>query len=133
MGTNNTDLTDEEVNAIAFAFTEKDPSGAQAHQPGAKLDSGKSPVFRGLIDYFPLACMEVATVSQKGAEKYCWKGWQDVPDGINRYTDAMVRHLCKESSEGPIDPDFGLLHAAHAAWGAMARLELILRENNARI
>jgi hypothetical protein len=27
-----------------------------------------------------------------------------------------------------VDPDSGLLHAAHTAWGALARLELILRE-----
>lgn len=107
---------------------ELDPSGANPHQKGAKLDAGKVPVFRGLIDYFPNACMAVAEVSQKGAEKYTWKGWIDVPDGKIRYTDALVRHLIKESTEGEIDPDFGLLHAAHLAWGAMARLELILRE-----
>jgi hypothetical protein len=28
---------------------------------------------------------------------------------------------------GPLDEDSGFLHAAHAAWNALARLELILR------
>ena len=107
---------------------ESDPRGVDPHQKGAKLDVGKIPVFRGLIDYFPNACMAVAEVSQHGASKYVWKGWIDVPDGKVRYTDALVRHLIKESIEGEIDPDFGLLHAAHLAWSALARLELILLE-----
>lgn len=107
---------------------EKDPNNKVPGEPGAKLDSGKSPVFRGLLDYFPRACLAVAEVSQKGAEKYCWKGWEDVPDGINRYSDAIIRHICKESIEGKIDPDFGLLHKAHVAWNALAVLELELRE-----
>ena len=41
------------------------------------------------------------------------------------YTDALYRHLLAES---PDDPDTGLLHAAHAAWNALARLELLLKE-----
>lgn len=109
-------------------LTEKDPNNKVPGEPGAKLDSGKSPVFRGLLDYFPRACQAVAKVSQKGAEKYCWKGWENVPDGINRYSDAIVRHMCKEAIEGKIDPDFGLLHKAHAAWNALAVLELELRQ-----
>jgi hypothetical protein len=108
---------------------EKDPNGKDAKQSGSKLDSGKSPVFRGLIDYFPRACMAVAEVSQRGAEKYVWKGWEDVPDGINRYSDAIIRHICKEAIEGKIDPDFGLLHKAHVAWNALAVLELELRHS----
>lgn len=107
---------------------ETSPDGKSANQSGVKLDAGKIPVFRGLIDYFPNACMAVAEVSQKGAEKYTWKGWIDVPDGQLRYTDAVGRHLIKECLEGEIDPDFGLLHAAHLAWNAMARLELKLME-----
>jgi hypothetical protein len=30
-----------------------------------------------------------------------------------------------------LDPDSSLPHAAHTAWGALARLELILREYEA--
>lgn len=111
-----------------FRRIEASPDGKTPNQPGVKLDAGKIPVFRGLIDYFPHACMAVAEVSQRGAEKYTWKGWIDVPEGKVRYTDALVRHLIKESTEGEIDPDFGLLHAAHLAWSSLARLELILLE-----
>ena len=112
---------------------EHDPNGIAPGEPGAKLDSGKPAVFRGLIDYFPRACIEVARISTLGASKYTWKGWESVPDGINRYSDALVRHLCAEAIEGPFDAGpkglgADVLHASQVAWNALARLELILRE-----
>lgn len=107
---------------------EQDPHGRAPGEPGAKLDAGKAPVRRGLLEYFPRACMAVAQVSAFGASKYTWNGWESVPDGASRYGDAQQRHVCKAIVDGPIDPDSGLLHAAHEAWNAMARLELLLRE-----
>ena len=91
-----------------------------------KFDGGKSPVFRGAVAYFPRAISAVAEVSAFGASKYAWNGWQSVPDGYNRYSDAMVRHLGYEGTGEVLDPDSGLLHAAHTAWNALARLELTL-------
>lgn len=112
---------------------EKDPSGLDSKTKGAKLDAGKPAVFQGLLDYFPRACIEVARISTLGAAKYSWKGWEAVANGFNRYSDALVRHLCGEAIEGLYDsgptglgPD--VLHAAQVAWNAMARLELLLRE-----
>lgn len=93
-----------------------------------KYDGGKSPVFRGAISYFPRAISAVAGISAFGASKYAWKGWEGVPDGFNRYSDAMVRHLTYEGQGEVLDPDSGLLHAAHAAWNALARLELLMKE-----
>jgi hypothetical protein len=109
---------------------ETDPTGRDSKQGGAKLDAGKPCVWRGVIDYFPAAIRAVATVSTFGASKYSWKGWSTVPEGFERYSDAMVRHLVSESDEGPYDNDSGLLHAAHVAWGALARLEFLLHEKN---
>lgn len=97
-----------------------------------KYDAGKPCVWRGLIEYFPRAGMAVAEISTFGANKYAWAGWEKVDDGVARYSDAMARHMLKEAMGEEIDPDSGLLHAAHTAWGAMARLELILRERNDR-
>lgn len=113
-------------------MTEVDPNGKSAHELGSKLDNGKPCVFRGVVEYFPKAILAVAEVSTFGAKKYVWKGWETVPDGINRYSDAMMRHILKEGSGEPIDPDSKLLHAAHTAWGALARLELILREEESQ-
>lgn len=112
---------------------EADPYGKPANGLGAKLDAGKSPIYQGLIDYFPRACSAIADISRRGAIKYAWKGWETVPDGFNRYSNAMGRHLLGEAIEGLYDsgptglgPD--VLHAAQVAWNACARLELKLRE-----
>lgn len=114
---------------------ERDPTGLSAKTPGAKLDAGKSPVRRGLLEYFPRACLAVANVSAAGAAKYSWNGWETVFGGIDRYGDAEVRHICKAAIEGEVDSDWKaqgieveILHAAEEAWNAMARLELLLRE-----
>ena len=93
-----------------------------------KYDGGKSPVYRGAISYFPRAISAVAAVSAFGASKYAWKGWENVANGFDRYSDALVRHLAYEGQDEDVDPDSGLLHAAHTAWNALARLELLIRE-----
>lgn len=97
--------------------------------PGAvKYDNGKAPIFRGAIAYFPGAIAGVAAISAFGATKYAWNGWLHVPDGLNRYTDAMVRHLIAEAEGQVVDPDSGLPHSWHTAWNGLARAELILRQ-----
>ena len=113
-------------------FEGVDPSGKDLKEPGTKGDLGKSPVFRGLLDYFPRAVETVARVSEIGARKYSWKGWESVPDGVNRYTDALARHLTGLSVEGDYDRDTGALHRAQIAWNALAALELYLREQELR-
>jgi hypothetical protein len=109
-------------------FTDpKDPHGKSQHEAGAKLDAGKAPVWQGLLDYFPLACQAIAEVSQGGAVKYAWKGWESVPNGIVRYRNAQARHIIAESIEGPYDSE-GFRHLAQNAWNALAVLELTLRQ-----
>jgi len=121
---------DDEHDALTFHPLEADPTGRGAKEPGSKLDAGKAPILRGAIQYFPRALEQVAKVSEFGANKYAWRGWETVPDGVNRYGDAMGRHMVKEAIEGPIDADSGCLHAAQVAWNALARLELMLREQD---
>ena len=106
---------------------EQDPTGREAHEPGAKLDSGK--VQASLLSDFSLALLEVAKVSTYGAQKYSRGGWQHVPEGVDRYNDAKWRHSLKERHESH-DSESGLLHAAHEAWNCLARLELMLRDQN---
>lgn len=106
---------------------EQDPSGRDAHTPGAKLDAGKNRL--GLVlQGFALALQAVGEVGTYGANKYTDNGWMEVPNGQARYTDALYRHLLKEATGEQCDPDTDLLHAAHAAWNALARLDLMLRE-----
>lgn len=110
---------------------ERDPNGLLPSAPGAKLDAGKARAGLVLLD-FALALEAVAQVGTFGADKYTPHGWLSVPAGIERYTDALFRHLLAEATAvtgvGPLatDPDSGLAHAAHAAWNALARLQLAL-------
>ena len=105
---------------------EVDPHGKSAHEPGAKLDSGK--VAAGLVHDFSLAMLALASVGDFGMRKYTRGGWQSVPNGEERYDDAKLRHWLKEKSGEPSDADTELAHAAHEAWNALARLDLMLRK-----
>ena len=122
IGVKNVCVIDDVTNA-----QEADPSGISPHTPGAKLDAGKNRL--GLVlQGFANALEEVGRVGTFGANKYTDNGWMSVPNGHARYTDAAYRHLLKEAQGELLDPDSGLQHAAHAAWNALARLELKLRE-----
>ena len=111
-------------------MSEKDPNGIPAGTPGAKLDAGKISVTRGCLHYFPNALLAVAELSTIGANKYSWKGWESVSDGVNRYADALGRHELRIAGDyDKRDPDTGVLEAAAVAWNALARLELILRQS----
>lgn len=107
-------------------FPELDPTGKDPHAPGAKLDAGKTRLGLVLGD-FALALEQVGRVGTYGAKKYTDHGWISVSGGVERYTDAMWRHLLREATGEAVDFDTGLLHAAHAAWNALARLELAIR------
>lgn len=76
---------------------------------------------------FSRALQAVGEVGTYGANKYTDDRWVEVPNGGQRYTDAMLRHLLREAEGEACDPDTELLHAAHTAWNALARLDLMLR------
>ena len=107
------------------------------HEKGAKLDDGK--VDMSLLEYLPRAIKEVSRVMTYGKVKYMRGGFLDVPDGVNRYAAAMLRHYFQGQEEGPYDTDpwydtpeglafkGKILHDAQVAVNALFRLELILR------
>jgi len=109
--------------------SEIDTNGLNQHDPGAKLDSGKNRLGLVLLA-FANALQEVGVVGTFGANKYTDNGWLSVPDGERRYTDAMLRHLLQEKTEGKIDKETGLLHSAQVAWNALARLQLQLMDKD---
>lgn len=104
---------------------EIDPFGVPPHVPGAKLDAGKVRVWL-CIRGFSRALMAVADVTTKGAAKYTPDGWRDVPNGQERYMDAMARHMLALGRGEQIDADTQCLHLAQVAWNALAALELEL-------
>lgn len=114
------------INTKARAIPEIDPKGLKQNDPGAKLDFGKVEV--GLIfDDMPRALLAVAEIGTYGRHKYSKGGWKHVENGVERYTNAMDRHRLQETIEGA-DQETDMLHAAHLAWNALARLELMIRE-----
>lgn len=109
---------------------ETDPFGKNLNTTGAKADAGKPRPALVLGD-FSRALLEVSKVGTFGAKKYTDHGWVSVPDGIKRYDEAKVRHWLYEKAGQENDPETGLHHAAHEAWNALARLDLILRKKEA--
>lgn len=106
-----------------------DPKGLDQHAPGAKLDGNKirpELVFRG----FANALKAVAEVATYGANKYSADGWRHVENGEQRYTDALYRHLLEQHLGIELDDESELSHLAHAAWNALAILELHLKKQN---
>lgn len=121
-------ITDVRHNLRTGVNMEKDPSGKDAHEAGAKLDAGKRRDGLVLLG-FSRALAAVSAVGTYGANKYTDNGWMQVSNGVNRYTDAMLRHILSEASGELKDKDTELLHAAHAAWNALARLDLMIRDS----
>lgn len=112
------------IGVPAANSEEMDPHGMDQHQKGAKLDAGKEMMSLVMLD-MNMALQRVAAVATYGAKKYTAGGWLHVPNGQQRYTDALLRHLLKEPNE-LCDPDTGIEHASHVAWNALARLQLLL-------
>jgi hypothetical protein len=106
---------------------EIDPSGLDAHMSGAKLDAGK-PDLGTILALFPRSLFAVASVGQFGAMKYSLGGFLEVDNGVHRYTSAGVRHMLKNFIGEDLDSDSAMLHMAHEAWNALAKLELHLRQ-----
>jgi hypothetical protein len=105
---------------------EKDPNEISPSTPGAKLDAGK--IRTHLLKDFGLALMAVADLMTKGAEKYVEGGWLSVANGIQRYEDALLGHYLRETYE-EYDADMLIPHEVQTAFNALARLELMIREN----
>ena len=117
------DLTSENVGPPCGAYPKADPG---CLDEAKKNDEGKPKPLKGCLHQFPLALQEVAKLSEKGARKYSWDGWEDVENGEQRYGEALVRHLLVEARE-EVDSETGVNHMVCVAWNALARLELTLR------
>lgn len=84
-----------------------------------------TPVFSGVLSYFPLALKEVSKVSKQGNDQH----HPDKPLHWDRSKstdelDALTRHLL-DHTINPVDDD-GQLHIAKVAWRALAYLEKYL-------
>ena len=86
-----------------------------------------TPVFSGVLNYFPDAIKEVAQCSFVGNEQHnpgTPLHWDRSKSGDEK--DALVRHLL---DAGTIDTD-GIRHSAKVAWRALANLQKEIEEHN---
>ena len=88
-----------------------------------------TPVFSGVLKYFPNALKEVSKCSQAGNDQH----HPNTPlhwdmEKSKDELDALTRHLI-DHSINPLDED-GQLHLAKVAWRALAALERHLTNNH---
>ena len=96
---------------------------------GKKYDSGKSMVGT-LCRVFPRALLGIGQCITFGTKKYPNpKNWSLVEDGLNRYTDSLMRHLLKMFAGQEVDPETNLPHIFHVCWNALAIAEFYLMEH----
>ena len=84
-----------------------------------------TPIFSGVLKYFPLALQEIARVSKIGNDQH--NPGQPLHWDRSKSTDeldALTRHLL---DAGRIDAD-GQRHSAKLAWRALANLEKELED-----
>lgn len=100
---------------------------ASGGQPTLTTDSQErkdTPIYSGVVKYFPLALAEIARLSKTGNDKHNpgqplhWSRGKS-----NDHADCVMRHLMEV---GTIDPDDGHRHATKLAWRALALLQLEL-------
>lgn len=109
----------------------KDPNGLSAHEPGAKLDLGKTRLAL-VLGGFAEALQEVGEVGTKGAQTYTDNGWKQVENGIARYSDAALRHWFADLMGEKFDKKSTQRHLAHLAWNVLALLTLTIKEEKSR-
>lgn len=91
--------------------------------PKGSQERKDTPIFSGVMRYFPLALAAVARVSKAGNDKHNpgepmhWARGKSDDHG-----DCLIRHQMEHDQ---IDPEVGEYHAAMVAWRALAQLQLL--------
>ncbi len=98
---------------------EADPNGRDPH---TSTDSRVSLV----MSQYPRAIHAIGRVEAFCFSEHGPDNWKAAPDSLERATNSMYLHLLGEHSGELRDSKSDLLHAAHAARNAIARLELLL-------
>ena len=106
--------------------TQEDPFGEHfTINPSSAQERKATPIYSGVLKYFPQALAEVSRTSQAGNDQH----HPDKPlhwdkSKSSDELDALTRHLIDHSVH-PVDED-GILHLSKVAWRALAALERYL-------
>lgn len=93
------------------------------------IERKNTPVYSGVIKYFPDALKHVSLVSKAGNDQHNpgqplhWARGKSMDQ-----LDALTRHLTDHASGNIVDDD-GLYHLGKVAWRALAELQLMIEEN----
>lgn len=118
---------DDELCTNCFTKTIQKPSSIPS--AAVKYDLGKP--MAGTIGLFGPALLEIAklmTLNAKPNGKYDRDSWVNVPNGVERYTDAFWRHTLEGLDNH--DSECGVQHDVCAAFNILARICLRLKEQN---
>jgi hypothetical protein len=107
------------------------PQDERAPKHVARMDSEAGRKFdQGKLDYTLLpwdALTEVVKVLQHGVEKYARDNWLYVPNALERYEAAGMRHRIARLQGEEMDPESGYSHLAHEACCLLFQLALKAR------
>ena len=123
-----------DVNEDGYTFVV--PNEVKQATPTMRLSNDSderknTPIFSGVLNYFPLAIAAVAQLSKKGNDKHNpgeplhWAKGKSID-----HKDCISRHLI---DAGTIDPDSEMFHDVGLAWRALANLETLLESQNESI
>lgn len=116
----------QEKEFAPIEFTET-PIELRSKQ-GIEFTRKQTPVYSGVLNYFPDAIREVAQCSYMGNQQHNPDKplhWDRSKSGDE--LDALTRHLLEA---GTIDTD-GVRHSAKVAWRALANLQKEIERSNA--
>ena len=102
-------------------------TGVLNSQGGIEFTRKQTPIFTGVLNYFPDAIREVARCSYAGQQQHNPDkplAWDRSKSGDE--LDALSRHLLEA---GTIDTD-GIRHSAKVAWRALANLQKEIEQSN---
>ena len=118
---------EEELRKEMLELLDNPPFGQQ--EKSKAKDRKDTPVYSGVIKYFPDALKEIARASKIGNDQHLPGQplhWDRTKSSDNE--DALVRHLI-DHGVNPMDDD-GILHLTKVAWRALASLQVYLDKNN---
>ena len=109
-----------EIDRLKDAVEKSEIISVNLDKHNKAVDRKQTPVFSGVLKYFPDAIREVAKCSFVGQQQHN----PDLPLAWDRSKsgdelDALTRHLL---DAGTIDDD-GIRHSAKVAWRALANLQ----------
>lgn len=116
---------DDNDNLVKVENDGKGNTQEDLKKGGVKFDSGKARF--DLIP--PEALEEIAKIYTMGAEKYDDNNWRKGMKWGRVYS-AVQRHLNAYWQGEDIDPESGLKHLAHAAWGCLTLINFANEERH---